>query len=101
MARQLNADGPRAVPGVQRLVGRESGWNPRATDESSGTYGLVRPDPALPCPALPCPAKKMAPAGPVRKSNPAIRSEWCVNYLNDRYGSPAPVWEFRQAHGCC
>ncbi|MFJ4763410.1 hypothetical protein [Streptomyces diastaticus] len=43
----------------------------------------------------------MAPAGPVRKSNPATRSEWCVNYLNDRYGSPAPVWEFRQAHGCC
>ncbi|MGW9523145.1 aggregation-promoting factor C-terminal-like domain-containing protein [Streptomyces diastaticus] len=99
MARQLNADGPRAVPGVQRLVGRESGWNPRATDESSGTYGLVRPDPALPCPALPC--QEDGPAGPVRKSNPAIRSEWCVNYLNDRYGSPAPVWEFRQAHGCC
>ncbi|WP_436740292.1 transglycosylase SLT domain-containing protein [Streptomyces sp. BBFR102] len=71
------------------IVERESGWDPHATNASSGAYGLVQ--------ALP--ADKMASAGSDWKSNPATQIEWGVNYMNDRYGSPAAAWDFWQANG--
>ncbi|MFD4987304.1 transglycosylase SLT domain-containing protein [Streptomyces sp. NPDC058374] len=71
------------------IVERESGWDPHATNESSGAYGLVQ--------ALP--ADKMASAGSDWKSNPATQIEWGVDYMNDRYGSPAAAWDFWQANG--
>jgi hypothetical protein len=72
-----------------KIVERESGWNPSATNSSSGAYGLVQ--------ALP--GSKMASAGSDWKTNPATQIKWGLDYMNSRYGSPAEAWGFWQANG--
>lgn len=86
MARQM-------VPGDQfqcfsNIVDHESSWNYKATNPSSGAYGLVQ--------ALP--AGKMASAGADWQTNPATQIKWGLGYMNDRYGSPCGAWEFWQAN---
>ncbi|MFF4831481.1 transglycosylase SLT domain-containing protein [Streptomyces sp. NPDC001315] len=71
------------------IVSHESGWNHKATNSSSGAYGLVQ--------ALP--ASKMASAGSDWKTNPATQIKWGLDYMNSRYGSPAAAWNFWQANG--
>jgi Membrane protein involved in colicin uptake len=70
------------------IVERESGWNYRATNASSGAYGLVQ--------ALP--GSKMASAGADWQTNPATQIKWGLNYMNSRYGSPCGAWSFWQSH---
>ncbi|MGK5500889.1 transglycosylase SLT domain-containing protein [Streptomyces sp. URMC 125] len=70
------------------IVERESGWNYRAQNPSSGAYGLVQ--------ALP--GSKMASAGADWRTNPATQIKWGLNYMNDRYGSPCGAWQFWQAN---
>ncbi|MBK3520696.1 transglycosylase SLT domain-containing protein, partial [Streptomyces sp. MBT70] len=65
-----------------KIVSHESGWNPSATNSSSGAYGLVQ--------ALP--ASKMASAGSDWKTNPATQIKWGLDYMNSRYGSPVKAW---------
>ncbi|GGT62884.1 transglycosylase SLT domain-containing protein [Streptomyces lateritius] len=72
-----------------KIVSHESGWNPAATNSSSGAYGLVQ--------ALP--ASKMSSAGSDWKTNPATQIKWGLNYMNERYGSPNAAWAFWQANG--
>ncbi|MEU4032849.1 transglycosylase SLT domain-containing protein [Streptomyces collinus] len=72
-----------------KIVEHESGWNPSATNSSSGAYGLVQ--------ALP--GSKMASAGSDWKTNPATQIKWGLDYMNSRYGSPAKAWSFWQANG--
>ncbi|WP_031080417.1 transglycosylase SLT domain-containing protein [Streptomyces sp. NRRL S-118] len=72
-----------------KIVEHESGWNPSATNASSGAYGLVQ--------ALP--GSKMASAGADWKTNPATQIEWGLDYMNDRYGSPCGAWKFWQSNG--
>ncbi|MGW2204705.1 MULTISPECIES: aggregation-promoting factor C-terminal-like domain-containing protein [unclassified Streptomyces] len=72
-----------------KIVEHESGWNPSATNSSSGAYGLVQ--------ALP--ASKMSSAGSDWKTNPATQIKWGLDYMNDRYGSPNGAWAFWQANG--
>ncbi|GGU36859.1 transglycosylase SLT domain-containing protein [Streptomyces lavendofoliae] len=86
MARQM-------VPGDQfqcfsNIVDHESTWNYRATNPSSGAYGLVQ--------ALP--GSKMASAGADWQTNPATQIKWGLNYMNERYGSPCGAWSFWQAN---
>lgn len=71
------------------IVERESGWNYRAQNPSSGAYGLVQ--------ALP--GSKMASAGADWRTNPATQIKWGLNYMNERYGSPNAAWAFWQANG--
>jgi hypothetical protein len=71
-----------------KIVEHESGWNPSATNSSSGAYGLVQ--------ALP--GSKMSTAGSDWKTNPATQIKWGLDYMNSRYGSPAAAWNFWQAH---
>ncbi|MCX5173468.1 aggregation-promoting factor C-terminal-like domain-containing protein [Streptomyces antibioticus] len=71
------------------IVSHESGWNVKATNSSSGAYGLVQ--------ALP--ASKMASAGSDWKTNPATQIKWGLDYMNSRYGSPVAAWNFWQTHG--
>jgi hypothetical protein len=71
-----------------QIVTRESGWNYRATNASSGAYGLVQ--------ALP--GSKMASVGADWRTNPATQIRWGLNYMNSRYGSPCGAWSFWQAH---
>ncbi|MFI6682051.1 transglycosylase SLT domain-containing protein [Streptomyces sp. NPDC050485] len=68
------------------IVNHESGWNPSATNSSSGAYGLVQ--------ALP--GNKMASAGADWQTNPATQIKWGLNYMKDRYGSPCGAWNFWQ-----
>ncbi|MFF9866197.1 MULTISPECIES: transglycosylase SLT domain-containing protein [unclassified Streptomyces] len=86
MARQM-------VPGDQfqcfsNIVDHESSWNYRATNPSSGAYGLVQ--------ALP--GSKMSSAGADWQTNPATQIKWGLNYMNERYGSPCGAWNFWQAN---
>ncbi|MEW1655805.1 MULTISPECIES: transglycosylase SLT domain-containing protein [unclassified Streptomyces] len=70
------------------IVSHESTWNYRATNASSGAYGLVQ--------ALP--GSKMSSAGSDWQTNPATQIKWGLNYMNSRYGSPCGAWSFWQAN---
>lgn len=71
------------------IVDHESGWNYRATNASSGAYGLVQ--------ALP--GTKMSSVAPDWKTNPATQIKWGLNYMNDRYDSPCGAWDYWQSNG--
>ncbi|GAA2996352.1 aggregation-promoting factor C-terminal-like domain-containing protein [Streptomyces fulvorobeus] len=71
------------------IVDRESGWNYKATNPSSGAYGIMQ--------ALP--GSKMSSAGSDWMTNPATQIKWGLSYMNsDRYGSPCAAWSFWQAN---
>lgn len=70
------------------IVSHESGWNPSATNASSGAYGLVQ--------ALP--GSKMASAGSDWQTNASTQIKWGMDYMNSRYGSPCGAWSFWQAN---
>ncbi|MFF8842712.1 transglycosylase SLT domain-containing protein [Streptomyces sp. NPDC015127] len=70
------------------IVDHESSWNYRASNPSSGAYGLVQ--------ALP--GSKMASAGADWQTNPATQIKWGLNYMDSRYGSPCGAWSFWQAN---
>lgn len=61
---------------INWLITKESGWNPRATNPSSGAYGIPQ--------ALP--AGKMASAGSDWRTNPITQLKWEKSYIKDRYG---------------
>ncbi|PZT74890.1 MULTISPECIES: aggregation-promoting factor C-terminal-like domain-containing protein [unclassified Streptomyces] len=86
-ARQMIGDGAQ-FQCFSNIVSHESGWNPTATNASSGAYGLVQ--------ALP--ASKMASAGSDWKTNPGTQIKWGLDYMNSRYGSPCAAWSFWQAN---
>lgn len=60
------------------LWNRESGWNPSASNASSGAYGIPQ--------ALP--GSKMASAGSDWRTNPATQITWGLGYISGRYGTP-------------
>ena len=67
---------------VDYIVSRESGWNPRARNRSSGACGLVQ--------ALPCSKLGANWADPVH----ALR--WQYSYVKSRYGGYAGAYSFWQ-----
>ena len=76
-------------PCLNKLWDHESGWNYKATNRSSGAYGIPQ--------ALP--GSKMAKAGSDWRTNPATQIIWAVGYMKDRYGSPCAAWSFKRSHG--
>ena len=68
------------------LWNRESGWNPRSHNKSSGAHGIPQ--------ALP--ASKMASEGSDYYTNPEPQIRWGLGYIAHRYGSPSAAW----AHFC-
>lgn len=70
------------------IINRESGWNHRATNKSSGAYGLPQ--------ALP--AAKMASAGPNWRDDPETQLRWMHTYMKKRYGGACDAWAFWQKH---
>lgn len=64
----------------------EAGWNPTAVNPSSGAYGLAQ--------ALP--KEKYASAGSDWKTNGGTQLRWMMDYIENRYGSPAKAWSFHQ-----
>ncbi|MGK5631485.1 transglycosylase SLT domain-containing protein [Streptomyces sp. URMC 123] len=90
---QVQAIARQMVPADQfqcfsNIVNHESTWNYRATNPSSGAYGLVQ--------ALP--ASKMSSAGADWRTNPATQIKWGLDYMNERYKSPCGAWSFWQAN---
>jgi len=69
-------------PCLDKLFKRESGWNPRAENKSSGAYGIPQ--------ALP--GKKMASEGSDWKTNAATQIKWGLSYIEGRYDSPCGAW---------
>lgn len=65
----------------------ESNWNYKATNSSSGAYGIAQ--------ALP--ASKMSSAGPDWRDNPATQIKWGLGYIKSSYGSPCNAWSFWQS----
>jgi hypothetical protein len=74
---------------LQQLWQQESGWNPYATNPSSGAYGIPQ--------ALP--GSMMASAGPDWRTDPATQIRWGLGYIKQRYGSPCGAWAHEQAVG--
>ena len=66
---------------------KESGWNSRATNGSSGAYGIPQS----------LPGSKMASAGSDWQTNPATQIKWGLQYIKDVYGSPCSAWSHSQA----
>ena len=74
---------------LQSLWNAESGWNPTATNPTSGAYGIPQ--------ALP--GSKMASAGADWQTNPATQIRWGLGYIKQVYGSPCAAWSHQQATG--
>ncbi|MFJ4739024.1 transglycosylase SLT domain-containing protein [Streptomyces sp. NPDC088775] len=74
---------------LDSLIRRESGWNHRAANPSSGAYGLMQ--------ALP--GSKMASAGSDWRTNPLTQIKWGLSYIKSRYGTPCGAWNFWQKNG--
>jgi hypothetical protein len=74
---------------LDNLWTKESGWNERAQNPSSGAYGIPQ--------ALP--GSKMATAGDDWQTNPATQIRWGLSYIDSRYGTPCAAWQFSQSNG--
>lgn len=70
---------------VEKLIAKESGWNPNAMNASSGACGLVQ---ALPCSKL----------GP-NWNDPVVALKWGDGYVKGRYGGWAGAWAHSQSRG--
>jgi hypothetical protein len=68
---------------------RESGWNPYASNPSSGAYGIPQ--------ALP--GAKMASAGSDWATDAATQIRWGLGYIKATYGSPCAAWSHETADG--
>ncbi|MGN8551376.1 UNVERIFIED_CONTAM: lytic transglycosylase domain-containing protein [Microbacterium sp. SLM126] len=71
------------------LWNKESGWNYRAYNASSGAYGIPQ--------ALP--GSKMGSAGADWQTNAATQIRWGFGYIAGRYGSPCGAWSHSQSVG--
>ncbi|WP_250027724.1 lytic transglycosylase domain-containing protein [Paractinoplanes maris] len=74
---------------LEKLWKKESGWNHKASNPSSGAYGIPQ--------ALP--GGKMKSAGSDWRSNPATQIEWGLGYIEGRYGTPCSAWGHSQDVG--
>ncbi|MGN9912038.1 lytic transglycosylase domain-containing protein [Phytohabitans sp. LJ34] len=76
-------------PCLDKLWTKESGWNHKARNPSSGAYGIAQ--------ALP--AGKMSSAGDDWETNPATQIKWGLGYIKGRYGDPCGAWAHSQDVG--
>lgn len=74
---------------LDQLWNRESQWNYRAVNSSSGAYGIAQ--------ALP--GNKMSAFGSDWRTNPITQMKWGLNYIEDRYGTPCGAWAHSEATG--
>jgi len=66
---------------LEELWTRESSWNNKAINYTSGAYGIPQ---ALPASKLP----KAGQPPPVGTSDPTAQITWGLNYISSRYRSP-------------
>ena len=72
-----------------RLWQKESGWNSRAHNGSSGAHGIPQ--------ALP--GSKMASHGADWATNPRTQIAWGLDYIAGRYGNPSNAWAHSVSRG--
>jgi hypothetical protein len=72
-----------------RLWERESSWDERSANSSSGAYGIPQS----------LPGSKMASAGDDWRTNPATQIKWGLRYIKDTYGNPSAAWAHSQNYG--
>ncbi|MEV0391484.1 lytic transglycosylase domain-containing protein [Polymorphospora rubra] len=77
------------MPCLDKLWTKESGWNHKAQNRSSGAYGIPQ--------ALP--GNKMASAGADWQNSPATQIKWGLGYIKGRYGTPCSAWQTLQTKG--
>jgi hypothetical protein len=70
------------MPCLEKLWTKESGWNERSSNSSTGAYGIPQ--------ALP--GSKMATFGDDWKTNPATQIKWGLSYIKGRYDTPCGAW---------
>jgi hypothetical protein len=71
------------MPCLDKLWTRESGWNTRSTNSSTGAYGIPQ--------ALP--GSKMGSVADDWRTNPATQIKWGLSYIKGRYGTPCSAWQ--------
>lgn len=74
---------------LEKLWDKESHWNERAMNRSSGAYGIPQS----------LPGSKMASAGADWQTNPATQIKWGLGYIAGRYKSPCGAWAHSQSVG--
>jgi hypothetical protein len=67
---------------LNKLWNKESGWNYRAENRSSGAYGIPQS----------LPGSKMAAFGSDWRTNPATQIKWGLDYIKRRYDTPCGAW---------
>ncbi len=73
---------------LDSLWTKESNWDHRAYNSSSGAYGIPQ--------ALP--GGKMRGAGSDWRSNPETQIRWGLTYIQGRYGLPCDAWGHFLSH---
>jgi hypothetical protein len=76
-------------PCLNKLWNKESGWNHRAENRSSGAYGIPQA----------YPGSKMSSAGADWKNNPATQIKWGLGYIKGRYKTPCGAWARSESTG--
>ncbi|NJP32695.1 lytic transglycosylase domain-containing protein [Micromonospora thermarum] len=76
-------------PCLDKLWTKESGWNHKARNPSSGAYGIPQ--------ALP--GSKMGSVADDWETNPATQIKWGLGYIKGRYGTPCGAWAHSQDVG--
>ena len=67
---------------------RESHWNYRSHNKSSGAHGIPQA----------MPGSKMRVAGTDWMTNPVTQIRWGLGYIKSRYGSPCGAWSHFRSH---
>jgi hypothetical protein len=76
-------------PCLDKLWKKESGWNHRASNPSSGAYGIPQS----------LPGSKMGSEGSDWRTNPATQIKWGLGYIEGRYNTPCNAWSHSQNVG--
>jgi hypothetical protein len=77
------------MPCLDKLWTKESGWNHKARNPSSGAYGIPQ--------ALP--GSKMESSGSDWETNPATQIDWGLGYIKGRYDDPCGAWAHSEETG--
>lgn len=77
------------MPCLDKLWTRESHWNYKSSNSSSGAYGIPQA----------VPGSKMAAFGDDWRTNPATQIKWGLDYIKNRYGTPCKAWDHSEATG--
>ena len=67
---------------LNNLWTKESNWNHKARNASSGAYGIPQS----------LPGSKMASSGSDWRTSASTQIKWGLKYIKERYGSPSAAW---------